>query len=31
MTQFNLLPLLAGSIGSISVFIQAYKIYIYLN
>ena len=28
MTQFNLLPLLAGSIGSISVFIQAYKIYV---
>ena len=28
MTQFCLLPLLAGSIGSISVFIQAYKIYL---
>ena len=28
MTQVNLLPLLAGSIGSISVFIQAYKIYL---
>jgi hypothetical protein len=28
MTKFNLLPLLAGSIGSISIFIQAYKIYL---
>ena len=28
MTQFNLLPLIADSIGSISVFIQAYKIYV---
>ena len=28
MNKFNLLPIIAGIVGSISVFFQAYKIYI---